>query len=466
MNKKKKKNPAADDLFESLMQDIEGAKSDTSHKISKEDEDHFFSEDPSAASGIEDADGLSEKTNVTSGSLWGDLKQGLSSSSKTKSGFDPFTDSHSSATSPLSGAAGLLQPHPEEKFVQDPLMAKTGTHIPSHTSSRLDLQAEGLENLFPTADEGPYKGPSLAGDVYQSPDEVFGLPSAPNTERPSETPPVADESTRPVYGEEKTVSLQNEPPHTKSAIVSDNERTLAVEGFAQAKLGARRKVEPDVKVSIGQLRGSSGLRTGGGVFTSMDASLVQAENLKLAQQRILELEKETEKLRAENEELASAGDIVRVRADEYAIKLTAMEKEKAEIEESHQSEVLILKGNLQYKESEVTRARMKVDELDTRLKADFKKIRVKERELENRLELMRAEKAALIRSKDEYILEMKRKIDQLQSELDNYRGKVLELNKTVESNQEQFKRTVRALRLALSNLEVKEENLVPFKKAD
>jgi chromosome segregation ATPase len=179
------------------------------------------------------------------------------------------------------------------------------------------------------------------------------------------------------------------------------------------------------------------------------------------------LEKEVEKLRAENEELASAGDIVRTRMDEYAIRLTSLEKEKNELVESHQSEVLVLKGNLQYRESEVGKARIKIEELETRLKADFKKIRVKERELENRLELIRAEKTALVRSKDEYILDMKRKIDQLQSELDNYRGKVLELNKTLEANQEQFRRTVRALRLALSNLEVsKEENLVPLKKAE
>jgi chromosome segregation ATPase len=220
-----------------------------------------------------------------------------------------------------------------------------------------------------------------------------------------------------------------------------------------------------VKVSVGQLRGSSA-RGSGSVFTKIDASLAQADKLKLAQQRLLELENEVEKLREENEELASAGEIIRTRADEYSIRIGSLEKEKAEAEESHQSEVLILKGNLQFRESEMAKARLKIDELDARLKSDFKKIRVRERELENRLELVRAEKAALVQSKDDYIMDLKRKIDQLQSELDNYRSKVLELNKTIDSNQEQFKRTVRALRLALSNLEVKEENIVPFKKAE
>ena len=134
--------------------------------------------------------------------------------------------------------------------------------------------------------------------------------------------------------------------------------------------------------------------------------------------------------------------------------------------ESAQSELLILKGNLQYKENEAAKARLKVEELESRLKSDFKKIRVRERELENRLELLRAEKAAIVRSKDEYILEQKRKVDQLSQELDNYRKKCLELNKALDANQEQFKRTERALRLALTNLEPKEENIVPLKKAE
>ncbi|MNT53922.1 hypothetical protein D3C72_1910420 [compost metagenome] len=63
-------------------------------------------------------------------------------------------------------------------------------------------------------------------------------------------------------------------------------------------------------------------------------------------------------------------------------------------------------------------------------------------------------------------MEQKRKVDQLSQELDNYRKKCLELNKALDANQDQFKRTERALRLALTNLESKEENLVPLKKAD
>jgi hypothetical protein len=262
--------------------------------------------------------------------------------------------------------------------------------------------------------------------------------------------------------DDRTMNIQNLEDDSSSH--ADSERTVAVEGFANRQPRPQTEVSP--KISFGSLRDPRPFQSNGSVYASSDATLAQAESLKIAQQRILELEKECEKFRQENEELASAGEIIRNRSEELTSRIFALEKEKQEISESLQNELMIVKGTLQYKENEVLRARQKIDDLETRLKSDFKKIRVRERELENRLELVKAEKTALLRAKDENILELKRKIDHVQSELDNYRDKVLELNKTIDLNQEQFKRTVRALRLALSNLEVKEENIVPLKKAE
>lgn len=306
---------------------------------------------------------------------------------------------------------------------------------------------------------GVFNGPSAGDGGFQSIDDLNAPPIVPF--EPADG--LDQEATRPIsagqgLSEEGTMSLARASTATLGP-GGDHEATVAADGFANRRLS---KGEPHEKVVIGSLRGARG----GNVHTSMDASLQQAENLKLAQQRILDLEKENDRLRSENEEVSSAADIIRSRLEELSAKITSQEREKAELQESAQNEMMILKGNLQFKESEVAKARLKIDELEVRLRNDFKKIRIKERELENRLELARAEKSALVRAKDENILELKRKIDQQQSEIDNYREKLLELNKTIEANQEQFKRTVRALRLALSNLEATDDNVVPLKKAD
>lgn len=396
-----------------------------------------------------------DKTNSASGNLWDNLEKDLGVQIEKEIDVSEFTGGAGSDYE--DGSGNFEGPDSDDLDLSPP-------------EGFGDLPASEQFMAIPSADEERYSGPS-SDPGYQSSDDLDLPLKVKSYESPSD-----DEATSPVFsmgalsasssgGEDKTVSIQQDLNLNSSVPGGSDDKTLAVEGFANARLGGRKSSDVDVKVSVGNFRGSS--RTGAAnVLTSVDASLAQAENLKLAQQRILELEKESEHLRAENEELASAGEIIRSRTDELGIRITSLEKEKEELRESAQSEVLILKGNLQYKENEVAKARIKVDELETRLKSDFKKIRVRERELENRLELLRAEKAALVRSKDEYILDQKRKIDQLSQELDNYRRKCLELNKTLEANQDQFKRTERALRLALTNLEVKEENLTPFKKAE
>jgi chromosome segregation ATPase len=136
------------------------------------------------------------------------------------------------------------------------------------------------------------------------------------------------------------------------------------------------------------------------------------------------------------------------------------------LEDSFKNEVVLLKNHLARKDSELQRALIKTDELDSRLKFDMKKIRIRERELENRLELIRAEKNAIVKNKDEQILDLRRKMDVLQMEVESYRQKCVDLNKSIEASQESFKRTTRALRLAMANLELQDENKMPLKKVD
>lgn len=258
---------------------------------------------------------------------------------------------------------------------------------------------------------------------------------------------------------EKTVAI------VSSEIINDNysesDRTVAVAGYLNRS--QQNTGDDNIKISVGQSSGSS---SGYGGWGSTDSNLAQAENLKIAQNKILELEKENEKLRYQSEELVSASEIIRERSDLLTAQVYEYKNDRESLENSFKNELALIKSQLNRKDAELLKSQMKIDELDSRLKFDMKKIRIRERELENRLELMRAEKNALVRSKDEQILDSRRKIDQLQLEVDSYRQKCVELNRVLETNQDSFKRTTRALRLAMANLELQEENKIPLKKVD
>lgn len=261
-----------------------------------------------------------------------------------------------------------------------------------------------------------------------------------------------------------TQSLQSsESEKTKNSIyknVNLSENTIAVTGF---HVKSAESLDDKVKVAIGSSGRSGQFSSWGG---SAEMNLGQAENLKMAQEKILELERENEKLRIQNEELMSASEIIKERSDLLSAQLAELKNDRDGLEDSFKNEMIVLKNHLNRKDTELHKAQFKIEELESRLKFDMKKIRIRERELENRLELLRAEKNALVRNKDEQILDLRRKIDLIQMEVESYRQKCIDLNKQIESSQESFKRTTRALRLAMANLELQEEKKIPLKKVD
>ncbi|MCX7978655.1 MAG: hypothetical protein N2578_06585, partial [Bdellovibrionaceae bacterium] len=373
-----------------------------------------------------------------------------------------------------TGSGLLVHGLAEEKDVGGPIgLAYSGDNLEHTVAERLwdDLNAspnEGfsglppppplLEDQLPSAEEERYQGPS-ADAGFQSVDDIIGAvggfvaPSIPAAVAADDF----QDATRRI-GSDATVPVAQMPANELPPLGGDNDATIAV------GVGNREQRKPvlEEKVVIGQSRS---VRSGN-AHIGVDASLAQAESLKVAQQRIIELEAENDRLRQSHDEISTAAEVITSRLNEMTSRIEQLEKEKRDIEEAYRAEIMILKGNIQFKEQELAKARNKVEELETRIKNDFRKVRVREKELENRLDLLRSEKGTLLRAKDEQILDLKRKIDQHQTEIENYRLKLQELNRSIESYQEHFKKTVRALRLALSNLEAAERGAVQFKKAE
>ncbi len=207
-------------------------------------------------------------------------------------------------------------------------------------------------------------------------------------------------------------------------------------------------------------------QSSGAPFSSSEAALKQSESLRIAQSRITELERELERVRRDNESLSTAGDTLRRRADELASKAETFEIQARESSRMLDEEKKVMRGQLQTKDRENHEMRARVEEIETRLESNFKKIRVRERELEHRLEIVKMESATLISGKDKMILDLKRQIDQLHHEGSSAKNKTQELFNQYKDKQETIRRVVRALRIALTILEGDDESAAPVKKTE
>lgn len=200
--------------------------------------------------------------------------------------------------------------------------------------------------------------------------------------------------------------------------------------------------------------------------SSSDATLRHSESLRIAQSRILDLENEIERIRRENEQLAAAGETLRRRADELLGKAENLDATLREKEKIYEEERKLMRAHLNGKDREMSEQKQKLDELEQRLESNFKKIRVRERDLEHRLEIAKVENASLLSSKDKMILELKRQVDQLTTEAEYSKAKSHEMYNQFKDKQDTVRRVVRALRIALSILEGEDDSSAPMKKVD
>jgi hypothetical protein len=243
----------------------------------------------------------------------------------------------------------------------------------------------------------------------------------------------------------------------------EQERTSTKAERGSIDRGGATEIRPGVRIPPSPKLASAGSSS---TPTSFEGALRQSESLRIAQNRITDLERELERVRRDNEALSTAGDTLRRRADELASKAESLEIQAREAGLRLEEEKKVLRGQLQAKDRENAEMRARVDEIEARLESNFKKIRVRERELEHRLEIVKMESATLVSTKDKMLLDLKRQIDQLHQESDSAKMKSQEMFSQYKEKQETIRRVVRALRIALTILEGDNENVAPLKKVD
>lgn len=188
-------------------------------------------------------------------------------------------------------------------------------------------------------------------------------------------------------------------------------------------------------------------------FESVESVLKQTEHLRMAQEKINDLEKEIEDLRRENDELLSVADTFRRLSDERYEQLEKFRAEVNGLKKHYEEEVSIRTQSLMEKDRQINELKQVNSDLKVKVETNFKQIRKRERDLEYRLELAKVEEEALLKSKDKTILDLRRKTDKMEQDVIAYREKAKEHYQKLQQQQQTVRSAVRALRIALAGLE-------------
>jgi hypothetical protein len=373
------------------------------------------------------------------------------------------------AAAPSKPAQSLAPPFKGGQPVVTQMMQRPApTPVDSQTDDGDDDRENSVGNWSP--DYGALSAPEPyepSPEFLNAKDESTGTKAPPQPAPAAQATKVAAQPSS-ASEEERTMRLVSsknqseverppfDPMPTQALKPQTQSRSIDRAGATEIRAGI--KIPPAPKFS--------GASVTPGAFSSSEATLKQSESLRIAQGRITELERELERLRRDNESLSTAGDTLRRRADELLSKTESLDIQAREATHLLEEERRIMRGQLQAKDRDNAEMRARVEEIETRLESNFKKIRVRERELEHRLEIVKMESATLVSTKDKMILDLKRQIDQLTHEHDYAKTKTQELFNQYKEKQETQRRVVRALRIALTILEGEDDSVAPIKKAE
>ncbi|MBL7715059.1 MAG: hypothetical protein JNL01_06285 [Bdellovibrionales bacterium] len=153
------------------------------------------------------------------------------------------------------------------------------------------------------------------------------------------------------------------------------------------------------------------------LLREQDVAALSAQ-LRAAMDQIRNLE---DKLRLESAKVVELSHVV----EEQEARIQNFEQEKSKIEDSFQADLKELQFQAKSKtdkakllEKQVTAATEEVEHIKERVRQDIRKIRVREKELENRLEIMKKDSESLLSTREGKIIELKRKVDLLEFNMD------------------------------------------------
>jgi len=175
---------------------------------------------------------------------------------------------------------------------------------------------------------------------------------------------------------------------------------------------------------------------------------VLSGQLKAAQDQIALMEKTIRDERAKNVEFSHV-------VNEQKQKIDNFETDQSGLSDSFQSEIAELRFQARAKsdkarvlENQVREITEEMEQLKIRVRMDIRKIRVREKELENRVEVMKKDSEALMSARENKIIELKRKLDLLEFNMDLLQDQYAREKEHSTKLREQLARVAQVVRVA------------------
>ncbi len=163
-------------------------------------------------------------------------------------------------------------------------------------------------------------------------------------------------------------------------------------------------------------------------------------------QKIKEMEGVEHEQRQENLSL-------KAELDDKRIEVSLLKKRHIEDVQNLKYESSLLLDKKNYLEEKIKHYSEEFNKLNQRVKIDYKKVQMREKELENQLELLQSDAQLQIKNREEKILELKRKIDALEFDLENLSGREQQFRESQYLLEDKFTKVMATLRMAMGVLD-------------
>lgn len=168
---------------------------------------------------------------------------------------------------------------------------------------------------------------------------------------------------------------------------------------------------------------------------------------------VKKLSQQVESLTIKNRELLTNLEATKRRED-------TLRRDIQNLKERHEGELSLLKNDMEDKvarygnvKSEANQLEQRQQEWKEKVKEDLRRIKLKEKELENKYELLKRDTQALLDSKDKHVLELKKKNDALDFELESYEERLRRANTVLSSISSKKHKLIETLKIVMSLLE-------------